>query len=132
MKKIYKYELPINGGIIKIPNAVEQFLEVQEQNGIPMIWAIVDLDVEDVEPIEIIALGTGWEVPSTVDKYLGTAQDEFGFVWHYFTIKLQELEYQIDYEKTFAALAQSLGKIGVSAEQAAQAFDMRGLFDACM
>ena len=132
MKKIYKYELPINGGIIKIPNAVDQFLGVQEQNGIPMIWAIVDLDVEDVEPIEIIALGTGWEVPSTVDKYLGTAQDEFGFVWHYFTIKLQELEYQIDYEKTFAALAEVLGKIGVSAEQAAQAFDMRGLFDACM
>lgn len=132
MKKIYKYELPVNGGIIKIENAVEQFLEVQEQNGIPMIWAIVDLDVEDVEPIEIIALGTGWEVPSTVDKYLGTAQDEFGFVWHYFTIKLQELEYQIDYEKTFAALAEVLGKVGVSAEQAAQAFDMRGLFDACM
>ena len=132
MKKIYKYELPINGGIIKIPNAVEQFLEVQEQNGIPMIWAIVDLDVEDVEPIEIIALGTGWEVPSTVDKYLGTAQDEFGFVWHYFTIKLQELEYQIDYEKTFAALAEVLGKVGVSAEQATQAFNMSGLFDACM
>lgn len=132
MKKIYKYELPINGGIIKIENAVEQFLEVQEQNGIPMIWAIVDLEVEDVEPIEIIALGTGWEVPSTVDKYLGTAQDEFGFVWHYFTIKLQELEYQIDYEKTFAALAEVLGKVGVSAEQAAQAFDMRGLFDTCM
>lgn len=131
-KKIFKYELPVNGGIIKIPNAVVQFLEVQEQNGIPMIWAIVDLDIEDVEPIEIIAIGTGWEVPSTVDKYLGTAQDEFGFVWHYFTIKLQELEYQVDYAKTFAALAEVLGKVGVSAQQAAQAFDMRGLFDACM
>jgi hypothetical protein len=101
---------------LNIENAVEQFLEVQEQNGIPMLWAIVDTDIDDVEPIEIIAVGTGWEVPSTVDKYLGTAQDEFGFVWHYFTIKLQELEYQIDYEKTFAALAEELGKVGVSAE----------------
>ena len=87
MKKIYKYELPSNGGIIKIENAVEQFLEVQEQNGIPMLWAIVDTDIDDVEPIEIIAVGTGWELPSGVDKYLGTAQDEFGFVWHYFILK---------------------------------------------
>lgn len=35
-------------------------------------------------------------------------------------------------EAAIAALAQSLGKVGVSAEQAAQAFDVRGLFDACM
>lgn len=133
MKKIYKYELPSNGGIIKIENAVEQFLEVQEQNGIPMLWAIVDTDIDDVEPIEIIAVGTGWELPSGVDKYLGTAQDEFGFVWHYFILNSQErVIYKIDYEKTLAALAETFGKVGVSAEEVSKSFDMEGLFDACM
>ena len=135
MRKIYKYELPVDGGIITIKQCIIKILSIQEQNGKPMMWAIVDSDNEVVEPLEITAIGTGWVLPTGLDEYLGTAQDGCGFVWHYFSLKLKELEMPIEpqtKETAFAALAQSLGKIGVSAEQAAQAFDMRGLFDACM
>ena len=138
MRKIYKYELPVDGGIITIKQCIIKILSIQEQNGTPMMWAIVDPDNEKIEPLEIVAIGTGWELPTGLEDYLGTAQDEYGFVWHYFSLKLKELEkpeeqsYVQLKEEALAALAQSLGKIGVSAEQAAKAFDMRGMFDACM
>ena len=138
MRKIYKYELPVDGGMITIKQCIIKILSIQEQNGIPMMWAIVDPDNEVVEPLEIVAIGTGWELPTGLDDYLGTAQDEYGFVWHYFALKLRELEkpkeqsYVRMKEEALAALAQSFGKVGVSMEQATKALDMRGLFDACM
>ena len=92
MRKIYKYELPVDGGIITIKQCIIKILNIQEQNGIPMMWAIVDPDDEVIEPLEIIAIGTGWELPTELDDYLGTAQDEYGFVWHYFSLKLKEFE----------------------------------------
>ena len=73
MRKIYKYELPVDGGIIAIKQCIIKILNIQEQNGIPVMWAIVDLDNEVVEPLEIIAIGTGWELPTGLDDYLGTA-----------------------------------------------------------
>ena len=134
MRKIYKYELPVDGGIITIKQCIIKILSIQEQNGIPMMWAIVDPDNESVEPIEIVAIGTGWELPTGLDNYIGTAQDDYGFVWHYFSLKLKELEKpeEQSYEAAIAALAQSIGKMGVNVEQAAKVFDMRGLFDASM
>ena len=87
MRKIYKYELPVDGGIITIKQCIIKILSIQEQNGIPMMWAIVDSDNEVVEPLEIVAIGTGWELPTGLEDYLGTAQDEYGFVWHYFSLK---------------------------------------------
>ena len=131
MKKIFKYELPHNGYTITIPHKVYELLDVQTQDGVPMLWAVVDPEQQVENPIEIIAIGTGWELPSGVDKYLGTAQDEFGFVWHYFVLNLQEMvTYKVDYEKTFAALAQALGTVGLSVGEAGTALE--GLFDACM
>ena len=131
MRKIYKYELPVDGGIITIKQCIIKILNIQEQNGVPMMWAIVDPDDEVVEPLIIIAIGTGWELPTGLEDYLGTAQDEYGFVWHYFTIKLKDLREKPE-EKSFAALAQSLGKVGATAEEVSKAFNMSGLFDACM
>ena len=131
MKKIYKYELPVDGGIIAIKQCIIKILNIQEQNGMPVMWAIVDPDDEVVEPLKIIAIGTDWELPTGLEDYLGTAQDEYGFVWHYFTIKLEDLREKSE-EKTFAALAQSLGKVGATAEEVSKAFNMSGLFDACM
>lgn len=133
MKKIYKYELGFNGDITTIEAPIERILTVQWQSGTgPVLWAIVDTDKEERE-IDIVALGTGWDVPKGVQDYIGTVQDDFEYVWHYFTIKLDTMQNDIEKVKdAFAVLAQSLGKVGVSAAQAAQAFDMRGLFDACM
>ena len=92
MRKIYKYELPVDGGIITIKQCIIKILNIQEQNGVPMMWAIVDTDNEVVEPLEIVAIGTGWELPTGLADYLGTAQDEYSFVWHYFSLKLKEFE----------------------------------------
>ena len=35
-------------------------------------------------------------------------------------------------EEALAALVQSFGKVGITAEEASKAFDMSGLFDACI
>lgn len=130
MRKIHKYELPVDGGIITIKQCIIKILSIQEQNGKPMMWTIVDPDNEVVEPLEITAIGTGWVLPTGLDEYLGTAQDGHGFVWHYFSLKLKELKkleeqsFMQMKEEALAALAQSLGKVGATAEEASKAFDM--------
>ena len=50
-----------------------------------MIWAVVD-DAGYQSEYEIVAWGTGWEFPDELNhcKYMGTAQDGIGYVWHYF------------------------------------------------
>lgn len=133
MRKIYKYELGVNGDITTIEAPIERILTVQWQSGTgPVLWAIIDTDKEEQE-IDIVALGTGWDVSKGVQEYIGTVQDGFGYVWHYFVIKLDIMQNDIEKVKdAFAVLAQSLGKVGVSAEEASKAFDMTGLFDACM
>lgn len=82
MKRIFKYSLPINGEILRLEANVLQWLQIHAQNGWPHIWAIVD---EEGAPhnYNIAAWGTGWRVPDDWN-YLGTCEDEAGFVWHYF------------------------------------------------
>lgn len=136
MKKIYKYRLPEAPGVVTTINErIIEVLSVQYQNGIPTIWVVVDPDDTSVAA-EIMSFGTGWELPNGAEKYVGSLQDPEGYVWHYFIVKLQEMKKQIDYTEALAVLAQALGKIGISAEEAGQAaqnaFSMEGLFDACM
>lgn len=88
MKKIFKYKLPRDGAVITITANVIKWLDIQEQDGWPHIWAIVD-DEDTVYPLseyEIVAWGTGWEFPDELVScaYLGTAQDGYGYIWHYF------------------------------------------------
>ena len=86
MKRIFKYKLPRDGGeIITITANVIKWLDVQEQDGWPMIWAVVD-DAGYESEYEIVAWGTGWEFPDELNhcRYIGTAQDGYGYVWHYF------------------------------------------------
>ena len=109
MKKIFKYKLPRDGEVITIHADVIKWLDVQEQNGWPHIWAIVE---ENGHPrdYEIAAWGTGWMVPAELMfmSYLGTAQDMGGYVWHYFmreadpgysTVTVNDYEYN-PYEYT--------------------------------
>lgn len=87
MKKIFKYELPTTGGTTKrIDAKVIEWLDIKVQDGIPRIWAIVEEDAYETDSYEIIAWGTGWEVPEEFSNYayMGTAFDEWDFVWHYF------------------------------------------------
>ena len=85
MKKIFKYKLPRDGEIITITANVIKWLDIQEQDGWPMIWAVVD-DAGYESEYEIVAWGTGWEFPDELNhcRYMGTAQDGYGYVWHYF------------------------------------------------
>jgi hypothetical protein len=85
MKRIFKYKLPRDGEIITITANVVKWLDIQEQDGWPMIWAVVD-DAGYESEYEIVAWGTGWEFLDELNhcKYMGTAQDGYGYVWHYF------------------------------------------------
>ena len=85
MKRIFKYKLPRDGETITINANVVKWLDIQEQCGWPMIWAVVDDEGYENE-YEIVAWGTGWDFPDELVScaYLGTAQDLAGYVWHYF------------------------------------------------
>ena len=85
MKRIFKYKLPRDGEIVTITASVVKWLDIQEQNGWPHIWAVVD-DAGYESEYEIVAWGTGWEFPSELNhcRYMGTAQDGAGYIWHYF------------------------------------------------
>ena len=86
MKTIYKYDLPTGCGVKRIDAKVIEWLDIKTQNGIPRIWAIVEDDAYDLDSYEITVLGTGWDVPEEFSNYayMGTAFDDWGYVWHYF------------------------------------------------
>lgn len=86
MKKIFKYELPTSGQTKRIEAKVIEWLDIKTQDGIPRIWAIVEENAEALDAYEIAAWGTGWEVPEEFSNYayMGTAIDDWDFVWHYF------------------------------------------------
>lgn len=87
MKKIFKFDLPTTGGTVKRIDAnVIEWLDIKTQDGIPRIWAIVEEDAYELDSYEIVAWGTGWEAPEEFGNYayMGTAFDDWGFVWHYF------------------------------------------------
>lgn len=90
MKRIYKYALGRDGEVVTYKGKFERFLQVQVQNGIPHVWIMLDDDMPEVS-IDIAAIGTGWDLPTDVMGYIGTAQDGFGFVWHYFWTKTPEV-----------------------------------------
>ena len=85
MKRIFKYKLPRDGEVITITANVVKWLDIQKQDGWPMIWAVVD-DAGYESEYEIVAWGTGWDFPDELNRcrYMGTAQDGAGYVWHYF------------------------------------------------
>lgn len=106
--KIYKYELGIGGSITEITAPIVQFLKVDWQNGTgPVAWAIIDDDNEEsYRTYRVASIGTGWDCPTDSD-YIGTIQDDMGYVWHYFIIKEQTTE--------------ALNTIAISAEEFAKA-----------
>ncbi len=130
MKTIYKYKLNFDVTVIKGP--IEEILDVQWQNGIgPVLWASVDTDKKD-KIIYIGTIGTGWELPWGIDRYIGTVQDDMGYVWHNFIINPKEMKQK--HEETdsewIQMIAAAMGSIGVSAKEATESLE--GLFDACM
>lgn len=104
--KIYKYELGIGGSVTEITAPIVQFLKTDWQRGTgPVVWALID-ENEPEKTYKIASIGTGWDCP--VDSgYIGTIQDDFGYIWHYFIISKQTTE--------------ALNSIGLSAEEFSKA-----------
>lgn len=85
MRKIYKYPVEVADiQTILLPLGA-QILSVQEQNGQPYIWAILDTET-DSEPRRFRLYGTGHNIETdNVLKYIGTFQLLCGrLVYHLF------------------------------------------------
>lgn len=86
MIKIYKNVLGLDEEISTINGKIKKILTVQFQPGIgPCVWYEVDDELKDIE-VKIIAVGAGWELPREIKfwNYIGTAQDDKNFIWHYY------------------------------------------------
>ena len=93
-KKIYKYELGINGEIVTIRNHFSRIIKVMVQNGWPYIWMEVDEENYDESEINIIAIGTGWDYNDDAGVYVDSVINRDGHVWHYFVDNLVFLSKQ--------------------------------------
>ena len=80
--KIWKYDLErpeFEGPIMEI-------LDVQFQNGLPVMWAIVN-PAGRLKKVETRLIWTGQSFDSEMMKefnYIKTLQDDLGMVWHVF------------------------------------------------
>lgn len=81
MKQIWKFK--VSNGIIQMP-ADATILTVQNQDGDPHIWALVD-PAKEMDARMFTIVGTGQPFDDTNTKYIGTFQDG-PFVWHLFEI----------------------------------------------
>jgi len=84
MLTIWKYQLEVVGtNTVQIPRG-GRVLAVQTQRDIPCIWVLVDPD-NSLEAWRFYVYGTGHEVLSDPDDYLGTVQVLNGrLVFHVF------------------------------------------------
>ena len=89
MQRIYKYGLGIDGTVITIEDKIEKFLHIENQDGWPMVWALINDDVEKGK-YDIYSIGTGWDIDVEDTEYIGTIIDKFGYVWHYFVKRLDD------------------------------------------
>lgn len=85
MKTIYKYPLQIqNAQTVLLPRHFT-ILDVQNQNEILYLWAIVDPEEKEYGKVTIYIRGTGYLLTGDEGKFLGTVQVlNGGLVWHLF------------------------------------------------
>lgn len=81
MKRIYKYDIHVDCNKVYLPKGYE-ILRVGAQEGKLYLWALVDPERECVD-VKIDVIGTGWNVPDSIGKYIGTV-DVGSLVWHVF------------------------------------------------
>lgn len=82
-KIIYKYPLSAGSGqqTIYLPDNA-QLLSVQEQGGVPALWALLDFSKPNSSRF-INCYGAGNQINDNPGFFLGTVQIG-GLVWHYF------------------------------------------------
>ena len=82
MQKIYKSRLPRDGEVVTINDHVIDWLHVGLQDDLPTAWGVVDFDDAQERGIK-----RSWDLPDEVwldCDYIGTCEDRYGYVWHYF------------------------------------------------
>ena len=85
MSKIYKYVIPIGKDSFYIPMPKDaKILKLELQNGIPVFWAIVDINEESILR-KFVTIGTGWEMDDKNLSYIGTYPNDY-FIWHIFEV----------------------------------------------
>lgn len=83
MKTIYKYNISSTQNTLILRKGA-QILSVGYQGLRMMLWAVVDTDAPQ-QNREVLVLGTGWNTDlQEHHKFIGTLQDNVGFVWHVF------------------------------------------------
>jgi len=85
MSTIYKYPVGDVGEVfeLEMPQGA-QILDVQLQDGKPVMWALVD----EKAPLDrrlFMIYGTGWALPGAYGQYVATFQTP-PFVWHLFEV----------------------------------------------
>ena len=106
MIKIYKDKLGVNGDTVVLKKQFKRILTVQNQPGVgPCVWYEVDDNLREIEII-IIAIGTGWELPEQLKfwDYIGTVQDDAGYVWHYYATHFHNADINRDIQNMFGSL----------------------------
>lgn len=88
--EIREYPLPTYSSQIEMPRGTK-ILSVQDQGGLPTLWALVDPSKTPVNRM-ITAVSTGEYIHDTApgpfelsELYIGTVQFN-GMVWHFFDI----------------------------------------------
>lgn len=84
MANIYKFDLEWKP-VQTVRCKAVKILDIQIQNGKPVMWAVTSAFVEERD-VGIIMQGTGTDVLSIVEDYshVSTIQCD-GYVWHWFT-----------------------------------------------
>lgn len=82
---IYKYKLDLTQAQSIKCRAIK-ILDIQIQNGNPVMWVMEKADAEEKE-IGIVMQPTGMDVMELIEDltYVSTTQDTEGLVWHWFT-----------------------------------------------
>ncbi len=83
--QVWKYEIPLTADAtrLRMPDGAE-LLQVQDQRGAIVIWAIVDPSRPRVERTFRI-IGTGHDFDDSPLEYCGTVQQDV-FAWHVFEV----------------------------------------------
>jgi hypothetical protein len=86
--RILKYPVKGAGEVTRITCRRHKLLDIQPQGYGLMCWIETRDDCLETTT-ELVAIGTGWEMPSDVmdcARYFKTVQDDNGFVWHFYEI----------------------------------------------
>lgn len=87
-RAIYKFRL--NQDSFTTNRRILKFLTVQEQYGEPVVWAEVDLEDEVNITYRVLGIGTGWVYTEDLGEYIGTWQNKYDLVYHYFVKEKEE------------------------------------------